>query len=53
MSLEDSLYNELYDLRDRLRNERVYSNGRMPSVCSDEALREMAQRIPTDRKSVV
>lgn len=47
MSLEDSLYNELYDLRDRLRNERVYSNGRMPSVCSDEALREMAQRIPT------
>ncbi len=47
MGLEDSLYNELYDLRERLRNEHQYSNGRMPNVCSDDALREMAQRIPT------
>jgi len=47
MGLEDDLYSELYDLRERLREEYRMSNGRVPNVCSDEALREMAQRVPT------
>ena len=47
MGLEDDLYSELYDLRETLRGERRMSNGRIPTVCSDEALREMSQRVPT------
>ncbi len=47
MGLEDELYSELYELREILRSERRMSNGRIPTVCSDEALREMAQRVPT------
>ncbi len=47
MGLEDDLYNELYELRETLREERRLSNGRIPQVCSDDALREMAHRVPT------
>ncbi len=47
MGLEDDLYGELYELRESLREERRLSNGRIPQICSDEALREMAQRVPT------
>ena len=47
MGLEDDLYEELYELRESLREERRMSNGRIPTVCPDEALREMAQRVPT------
>ncbi|MDD2626622.1 MAG: AAA domain-containing protein [Candidatus Methanomethylophilus sp.] len=47
MSLEDDLYTELFDLRADLRQKNPYSNGRLPLICSDEALREMAQRVPT------
>jgi len=47
MGLEDDLYSELLDLRDYIRESRAYSNGRSPPVCSDEALKEMAQRVPT------
>lgn len=47
MGLEDDLYDELIALRDGLRAEHKSSNGRVPTVCSDEALREMALRIPT------
>ncbi|MCQ2079610.1 MAG: AAA domain-containing protein [archaeon] len=47
MSLEDELYNELLTLREDLRNRTTYSNGRKPEVCSDAALMEMSQRIPT------
>ena len=47
MGLEDDLYSELYELRERLRSENRMANGRIPNVCSDEALREMAQRVPT------
>lgn len=47
MGLEDDLYEELYELRENLREERRMSNGRIPTVCPDEALREMAQRVPT------
>jgi len=46
MGLEDDLYSELYGLRESLRQSRTV-NGRVPNVCSDEALREMAQRVPT------
>ena len=47
MGLEEQLYDELYDLRERLRDEGRNATGRIPPVCSDEALREMAQRVPT------
>ncbi len=47
MGLEDDLYNELYELRESIREENRMSNGRIPAVCPDEALREMAQRVPT------
>ena len=47
MGLEDDLYDELIALRDGLRAEHKSANGRMPTVCSDEALREMALRVPT------
>ena len=47
MGLEEELYSELYALRERLRSEYRASNGRVPTVCSDEALMEMAHRVPT------
>ncbi len=47
MGLEDDLYGELYELRETIREERRMSTGRIPTVCPDEALREMAQRVPT------
>ncbi len=47
MGLEQELYKELYELRDKLREERRMANGRVPQVCSDEALSEMAHRVPT------
>ena len=47
MGLEDSLYSELVELRDSIREDRTHSTGRVPTVCTDEALREMAQRVPT------
>jgi very-short-patch-repair endonuclease len=47
MGLDNDLYSELCDLRDRLRKENTYSNGREPPICDDDALNEMALRIPT------
>ncbi|MDR3074965.1 MAG: HRDC domain-containing protein [Candidatus Methanoplasma sp.] len=47
MGLEDDLYSELLELRDQIREDRTHSTGRVPTVCSDEALKEMAQRVPT------
>ena len=47
MGLEDDLYSELVELRDQIREDRTHSTGRAPTVCTDEALREMAQRVPT------
>ncbi|MBE6528916.1 MAG: DUF4011 domain-containing protein [Thermoplasmata archaeon] len=47
MGLEEQLYEELYELRERLREEAQRSTGRVPNVCSDDALREIAQRVPT------
>ncbi|MCL1810826.1 MAG: AAA domain-containing protein [Methanomassiliicoccaceae archaeon] len=47
MGLEDDLYLELVELREHIREDRTQSTGRAPTVCTDEALREMAQRVPT------
>lgn len=47
MGLENDLYEELYLLRDEIRQDRLASGRREPQICSDEALREMAQRVPT------
>ena len=47
MGLEDDLYSELVELREQIREDRTHSTGRAPTVCTDEALREMAQRVPT------
>jgi len=47
MGLEDDLYSELVELREHIREDRTHSTGRTPTVCTDEALREMAQRVPT------
>jgi len=47
MGLENDLYSELVELRDHIRESRMHSTGRSPTVCTDEALREMAQRVPT------
>ena len=47
MGLEDDLHSELYELREKLREDRTYSNGRVPTICSDEAITEMTLRIPT------
>ena len=46
MSLETELYNELFALRETLRNEYKRNTGQNTPVCSDEALHIMAQRIP-------
>ena len=53
MGLEEQLYTELYELRERLRDEGQRSNGRVPNVCSDEALAEMAKRMPTKLEDFV
>jgi len=47
MGSEEQLYRDLVELRARLRQEGQSSTGRIPPVCSDEALEEMSQRIPT------
>jgi len=47
MGLENDLYSELVELREQIREDKTHSTGRTPNVCTDEALREMAQRVPT------
>jgi len=47
MGLQQQLYDELYQLRERLREEGRLATGRIPNVCSDEALLEMSERVPT------
>ncbi|MCQ2069937.1 MAG: AAA domain-containing protein [archaeon] len=46
MSIHDELYKELLVRRDALRKEHAYANGREPPICTDEALEEMAERMP-------
>ena len=47
MSLETELYNELYNLRENLRSKYKATTGQNTPICSDDALRIMAQRVPT------
>ena len=47
MGEEGELYIELYRLRERLREENAYKNGRLPEICSDEALYEISRTVPT------
>ena len=37
MGLEDDLYDELFELRENLRDERRQSNGRIPQICTHPA----------------
>ncbi|MBR2254712.1 MAG: HRDC domain-containing protein [Candidatus Methanomethylophilaceae archaeon] len=46
MAEEEQLLAELTSLRDSLRAGNPMANGRLPQICSDEALVEMAQRVP-------
>jgi very-short-patch-repair endonuclease len=46
MGSVEEIYLELYQLRERLRRENVYKNGRLPDICSDDALIEITQRLP-------
>ena len=47
MDSEENLYKELVQLRKKLREEHTAENGKAPQICSDEALMEMARRMPT------
>ena len=55
MSFNYKLYNELDALRQRLKDKGRVTNGRAPTVCSDEALYqivELCPKKPTDFESV-
>ena len=42
----ETTYRALYRLREELKKEGRYSNGRVPSVCSDDTLRDIAATRP-------
>lgn len=46
MGFNQQLYNELYTLRQRLKDDGRWSNGRAPIVCTDEALFEIVRLLP-------
>lgn len=46
MSYNVNLYNELLNLRQKLKNKGKREQGRTPLVCNDEALYQMAQLCP-------
>ena len=55
MSFNYKLYNELDALRQRLKDKGRVTNGRAPTVCSDEALYQIVELCPkkhTDFESV-
>lgn len=45
------LYQKLYAVRDRLKN-KFYSNGRTPTICTDEALYELAEKAPRHKEDL-
>lgn len=47
MSINQSLYKDLYILRDRLKNEGRAIDGRAPTVCTDDALYEIVRLMPS------
>lgn len=46
MSVNQQLYKELYDLRQRFKIKGKYQSGRAPLVCNDEALYAIAEMCP-------
>ena len=46
------LYNKLLYVRDRLK-QKYYSNGRTPTICSDDALYELAQKAPRHKEDLI
>lgn len=46
MAFNQQLYNDLYRLRQRIKDREKRLNGRAPTVCSDNALQEMAELCP-------
>jgi superfamily I DNA and/or RNA helicase len=56
MELNQDLYNSLYSLRQRIKEIERYKYGKAPTVCTDEALYNIASLIPrkkSDFKCVV
>ena len=43
---DDRIYNALYELRERLRAEGKAKTGRMPVICNDDTLQEIAEMKP-------
>ena len=46
MDFNQQLYNDLYYLRQRIKNRERQAQGRAPTVCSDSALYEIAELCP-------
>lgn len=46
MEIDQHLYHELYILRQQLKDQGRWQNGRAPLVCTDEALYEIARLMP-------
>ncbi len=48
----EELYEKLFNLREKLKR-KFQSNGRMPNICSDESLREIATRAPRQKDDLL
>ena len=46
MAFNQQLYNDLYRLRQRIKDREKQLQGRAPTVCSDNALYEIAELCP-------
>ena len=46
MAVNQQLYNELYRLRQRIKDRERQLQGRAPTVCTDNALYEIAELCP-------
>ena len=48
----EELYEKLFSLREKLK-KKFQTNGRMPNICSDESLREIATRAPRQKDDLL
>ena len=48
----EELYDKLFNLREKLRR-KFQANGRIPTICSDESLREIATRAPRQKDDLL
>ncbi|MBE7067190.1 MAG: DUF4011 domain-containing protein [Ruminococcaceae bacterium] len=46
MAINQKLYDELYDLRQKIKDHERWTHGRAPTVCSDKALYEITELCP-------